>query len=270
MKRFSKLVVDVLVDEEALGRDAALAVVDAARLDGMGDGFVEVGGGEDDEGVGAAEFEHGLLDEPSGLGGDGAAGGLGTGDGDGGNAAVGEEAFDLAGLDEEGLEAAAGEAGAADEGLDLESALGDIGGVLEQGDVAGHEGGSGEAEDMPEGEVPGHDGEDDADGVIADVALGVAGGDVFGGEDARCVLGVVAAGGSALGDFLARGGKRFAHLGGHERGEIVDIGFEDRGEATHPEDALVERFAGVRFGSVGRDGELGVDRVRCECVEAAE
>ncbi len=60
------------------------------------------------------------------------------------------------------MEGAAREAGAADEGLDGEGALGDVGGVLEESDVAGHEGGSEEAEDLPEGEVPGHDGEDDA------------------------------------------------------------------------------------------------------------
>ena len=158
------------MDEEALGGDAGLAVVDAASLDGGVDGGVEVGGGQDDEGVGAAELEDGLLDEPAGLGGDGAAGGLGAGDGDGGDAGVGEDVFYLAGLDEQGLEDAAGEAGAADEGFDGESALRDVGGVLEQADVAGHERGREEAEDLPERKVPRHDGEDDAEGVPADVA----------------------------------------------------------------------------------------------------
>ena len=170
-KRASKAVVDLVGDEEALGGDAGLAGVDAAGFDGGFDGDVEVGGGHDDEGVAAAEFEDGFFDEPSGLGGDGAASGLAAGDGDGGDALVGEDGFDLAGFDEEGLEGAAGKAGAADEGLDGERALGDVGGVLEQADVAGHECGREEAEDLPEGEVPGHDGEDDAERVPADVGV---------------------------------------------------------------------------------------------------
>ena len=60
----------------------------------------------------------------------------------------------------------------------------------------------------------------------------------FGFEDALGVVGVVAAGGDAFGDFEARGGEGLAHLGGHERGEIFGIGFEQEGEAAHPEGAL--------------------------------
>ena len=258
------------MDDEALGGDAALAVVDAASLDGVGDGVVEIGGGEDDVGVGAAEFEDGLLDEPASLRGDGAAGGFGTGDGDGGYSVVGEEAFNLAGLDEEGLEAAAGEACAADEGLDGERALRDVGGVLEQADVAGHERGSEETEDLPEREVPGHDGEDYADGVVADIAsfvllkaVGVVGGDGFRGEDAGGVIGEVTAGGGALLYFLPRGDEGLAHLGGHQGGELFEVGIEERGEAAHPEDALVERLAGVGPGGAGCDGQLGVERFGC-------
>ncbi len=186
-------------DDEALGGDAGLAGVDEAGAHGGLDGDVEVGGGQDDEGVGAAELEDGFFDEPSGLRGDGAAGGLGAGEGDGGDARVGEDAFDLSGFDEERLEGAAGEAGAADERFDGERALGDVGGVLEEADVAGHQCRREEAEDLPEGEVPGHDGEDDAERVPADVGV-VLGLDGLGGEDARGVVGVVAAGGGALED----------------------------------------------------------------------
>ena len=108
-------------------------------------------------------------------------------------------------FDEQGLEGAAGKACAADERFDGEGALGDVGGVLEQADVAGHQRGSEEAEDLPEGEVPRHDGEDDAERVPADVAVVVAGGDGLGREDAGGVVGVVAAGGGALEDFEAGG-----------------------------------------------------------------
>jgi len=114
---FFKLGVDAFVDDEAFGGDAGLAVVDAASLDGVFDGDVEVGGRKDDEGVGATELEDGFFDEPAGLGGDGAACGFGAGEGDGGDAGVVEDVLYLAGFDEEGLEDAAGEAGATDEGL---------------------------------------------------------------------------------------------------------------------------------------------------------
>ena len=249
-----ELGVDAVVDEEALGGDAGLAVVDAAGLDGVGDGGVEVGRGKDDEGVGATELEDGLFDEPSGLGGDGAASGLRAGDGDGDDAGVGEDDFDLAGFDEEGLEDAAREAGATDKGFDSERALRDVGGVLEKTDVASHERGSEETEDLPEGEVPGHDGEDEADGVVADVGLGVLGGDALGGEEADGVVGVVAAGGGALGDFVAGGDEGLAHLGGHGDGQLFAVGLEERGETAHPEDAQVDGLSGVGLGGARCDG----------------
>ena len=86
-----EVVVDLVSDDEALGGDAGLAAVDAARTHGGFDREVEVGGRHDDEGVAATKLEHGLLDEPAGLGGDGAAGGLAAGDGDRGDALVGED-----------------------------------------------------------------------------------------------------------------------------------------------------------------------------------
>ena len=77
-------------------------------LNGGFDGGVKVGGGHDDEGIAAAEFEDGLLDEPPSLSGDGAAGGFAAGEGDGGDARVGEKRLDLCGLDEQRLENAGG------------------------------------------------------------------------------------------------------------------------------------------------------------------
>ena len=174
-----ELVVDRVGDDEALGGDAGLAAVDAARADGGCDRGVEVGGRHDDEGIAAAELEHGLLDEPAGLRGDGAACGFAAGDGDGGDALVGEDVLDLARFDEQRLEGAAGKAGAADERFDGERALRDVGGVLQQADVAGHQRGREKAEDLPEGKVPRHDGEHDAERVPADVAVVVA----------RCAMG---------------------------------------------------------------------------------
>ena len=121
---------------------------------------------------------------------------------------------------EQRLEGAAGKAGAAHQGFDGERALGHVGGVLEQADVARHQRGREKAEDLPEGEVPGHDGEHDAERVPADV--GVVGSDVdgLGREDAGGVVGVVAADAGAFEDFGAGLRDGLAHLGGDERGEV--------------------------------------------------
>ena len=59
---------DRLVDDEAFGAQAGLAGVEEASRDGLRDDHVEVGVGEDDEGVGAAQFEHALLGGASGAG----------------------------------------------------------------------------------------------------------------------------------------------------------------------------------------------------------
>ena len=244
-----KFGVDGVGDEEALGGDAGLAAVDCAGGDGGCDGGVERGRGHDDEGIAAAQFEDGLLDEPSGLGCDGAAGGLASGDGDGGDALVGEHHLHLAGLDEQRLEAAAGKAGAAHQGFDGERALGDVGGVLEQAGVAGHQSGREKAEDLPEGEVPGHDGEDDAEGLPAEGGVERRCVDGLRREDAGGVFGVEAAGGGALGDLGAGLGDGLAHLGGDERGQVGGLALQQAGQLVHAERAVGEgefRGAGER------------------------
>jgi hypothetical protein len=51
--------------------------------------------------------------------------------------------------------------------------------VLEQRHVAGKDGGNAEPEGLPEREVPGHDREHDAEGLVHDVALLCLGPDLF-------------------------------------------------------------------------------------------
>ena len=76
--------------------------------------------------------------------------------------------------------------------------------MLQDGSVASHDGGRGKADDLPVGEVPGHDCQDDADGREFDVALGGVGGHVFGREECLGVLGVVVAVPGALLDLSQR------------------------------------------------------------------
>src|SRR5690606_41636094 len=59
---------DGFFDDEALGGDAALPVVLYARLDADLHGAAEVGIFEHDEGIGAAELEHGRLEVLAGGG----------------------------------------------------------------------------------------------------------------------------------------------------------------------------------------------------------
>ena len=58
----AEIVIDRPLDEEAVGGQAILARGHELCLDRFGDGAVEVGIGEDDEGGVAAEFEHEMLD----------------------------------------------------------------------------------------------------------------------------------------------------------------------------------------------------------------
>ena len=141
--------------------------------------------------------------------------------------------------------------------------------MLEEADVASHECGREEAEDLPEGEVPGHDGEDDAEGVPADVGV-VFGVDGFGREDAGGVVGVVAAGGGALEYFLLRGVEGLAHLEGDDGGEVVGLVLEESGELAHAEGAVLEGDGGVGAEGFGGEGDLFEDGFGGEGVEAAD
>ena len=109
------------------------------------------------------------------------------------------------GADEQGLEHSVGEAGPRRGVLEVERGLGHVRGVLEEGDVAGHEGRRREPDDLPEREVPRHDGEHGSEGLIGHKGslLGGCGRDGLVGEHASAVLGVVAQAGGTLGDLVA-------------------------------------------------------------------
>ena len=87
--------VELVDDDEPLGRVAGLAGVVEARGDGGLDGRVEVVGAEQDERVRAAELEHDLLEVAPGDLGDGRAGALRAGQRDALHARVGDDRRDL-------------------------------------------------------------------------------------------------------------------------------------------------------------------------------
>ena len=233
-----------------------MAAVDAARAHGGFDGEVEIGGRHDDEGVAAAEFEDGFLDEPAGLGGDGAAGGLAAGDGDCGDALVAKDGLDLADFKQQRLKGAAGKAGATNQRLDRESALRDVRRMLEQADVACHQRGREKAEDLPEGEVPRHDGEHDAERIpahIAVVGLGVGWlrAQGCGRRDRRSSGRRRRTSGSRASGF-----ERLAHLERDQRGKVFGLVFKDGGELAHAEGAMLERHVCVGAEGIVGEGDL--------------
>jgi hypothetical protein len=161
------------------------------------------------------------------------------------SARVVENAFHLPGGDQQCLEDIRRKSGAADDVFDGERALRDVGCMLEQADIAGHQGRSGEAEDLPEGEVPRHDGEDGSDGLVTNIAAAGAHVDSFFREQALAVFDVVAAGEGAFGGLGARGSDGLSHLEGHGAGEGVFLRFEDVGGGREPAGAIGEGSAAV-------------------------
>ena len=186
------------MNDKALGGDAGLAIIDDAGFDGGGGGFFEVGAGHDDEGIAAAEFQHNFLDALGGGNADLDAGLLAAGERGGGDTRIIEDAVHLRSADQKRLEHALGKAGAADDLFDFQSALRNVGRVLQQADIAGHQARRDEAEHLPERKVPGHDGEDDADGLIMDVTFCGGGGDGLVGNKTRRIFGIVAARGQRI------------------------------------------------------------------------
>ncbi len=135
-----------------------------------------------------------------------------------------DDRVNLARADHQGAEDILGEPGEGEDLLDLQGAAGDVGRMFQQPGISGHEGRGGEAEDLPEGEVPRHDGKDDAQGTMGDVGFaGVAGNNLVG----KKILGVVGIEITASGAFVDLGpplNNRLAHLQRHGAGVTVGVG----------------------------------------------
>jgi hypothetical protein len=203
---------DCFLDDEPLRGNARLATVDKARC-GAGCGrFTQVRVGEHQVGVRTPQLEHRLLQEASGLLGNRSPGRIRTGQGRCHHTRMLEHLFDPRGGEDQGPEQSVWKASLCEDAIDLEGASGDVGGMLQNASVSCHEGRCGEAEHLPEGKVPGHDGEDDPEGTVRHITLGAVGLDLDVGEDRFGVLGVVAAGPGAFVDLCTTLANRFAHL----------------------------------------------------------
>ena len=160
-----------LDDDEALGGNAALARVDEPTLRARRDRGDEIGVLEHHVGVAAAELEHRLLDHAAGLGRHRLAGGDAAGERHGSDLRPLDDAGDAVARNQQRREQARRQPGVGEEPLDRERAAGDVGGVLENDAVAGHERRRRGAEDLPEREVPRHHGEQHAQRLVGDEAL---------------------------------------------------------------------------------------------------
>ena len=133
--------------------------------------------------------------------------------------------------------------------FDGESALWDVGGVLQQTHVARHECGSGESDDLPEGKIPGHHCENRADRKVADKGLLRACFHDFVGHEPFNIFGVVTAGAGALDGFGDGGFISLAHLERHQMPKFVFVALEDFGGSEHALRALGEGRIPLRFES---------------------
>ena len=198
--------------DKALGRDAALAGISKARGDGDRKHLVEIGVSQNDERIGAAEFENHLL----------AVRASGRGNRSASARAAGQRytAYPLVGDNRrhgicfdhkiEKQRFAAGRL--ADH---LFNGLGtrlNILGMLQQGRIAGQHGRNKETKNLPERKVPRHDRQHRTERLELDLAQSCLGLCRLRRKVGRAVLGEVARGRCAFANFGNRLLQRFAHL----------------------------------------------------------
>jgi hypothetical protein len=132
-----------------------------------------------------------------------------------------------------GLQQAGGHAGVGEHLGDGERAVRDIRGMLEQDGVAGHQGGHGRTEKLPEGKIPRHDREHDTQRLVDDPRGFRRAGRMLIRQPVGAVPGIVIADGGAFLDLGTRLGDGFAHFCGDQPGEIVALQSKDA--AQRPE-----------------------------------
>ncbi len=221
------------MDQEALCRDAGLAVVLHAGFYRLLRGLLQRSVGQNDERIAAAELKHAGLELAPGCGADRAAHGDAAGEGDGGNAGIGDQSSRRVAFEREVLETALLKTGAPDKILQRRGALRHVLGVLEQPDIARHERRSGEANDLPEWIIPRHDGEHRAERLIPNPAAPVRVGRRFIGQQLLRLFGEVTAGRGALPCLVEGLLDRLAHFQRHQPAQALVFGLEQPGKAEH-------------------------------------
>ena len=156
------------------------------------------------------------------------------GERDGRDPVVGHQRLGTGRGNEKRLKRPGREAGFRKHGLDGEGAARHVGRMLQKSDVAGDQGRRGEPEYLPQGEVPGHDGEHCTEWLEAYAAFAGTRLHHLVREEGGSVLRVVAAHPLALVDFGQRGSEGLSHLGGHQAPELLAAGSQPVGRRREP------------------------------------
>ncbi len=159
-KRLGEVVKQRLRHQEPLGANATLAVVEVARRHGELHGFRKIGILQNDEGIGTAELEHDSLPGSGRFLRNGAAGADAARDGGSPHPRIGDDGGTRLNLDRKVDIEPFGATGVAHQGLQRLGAALDRFGVLDDRGVADKGCGVEEAQHLPEGYVPGLNGED--------------------------------------------------------------------------------------------------------------
>ena len=199
--------------DDALGGDTALTGVEHPADQRAGDGVLQVGILQDNQGIAAAELHDGLLQAAAGAFGHRGSGALTSGDGDAGDPRVFDQPPDLVDAGEHVRVNPRRGASLLKEPRERQRAVRDVLGVLDDQDIAGHQLRSGDAGELVVGEVPGLDAEDHTD------RLGFDHGSrrfwqLLGGEERLGAVGVVVEDRCRQADLCLRGSDQLAHLGG--------------------------------------------------------
>jgi hypothetical protein len=157
------------VDDETLGRNAGLTAVHRAGFDTGLHGLVEIGTGHHDERIASAELQDDLLDLVARFRGDALSGGFTSGQRGGRDACVLKNRMNPGRTDQKRLKHPLGESGLAENFLDRQGTLRHVGRVLEQTNISGHQCRGRKTEHLPEREVPRHDRQNHAQGLVMDV-----------------------------------------------------------------------------------------------------
>ncbi len=183
----------------------------------------QVGVLEHQVGVAAAQLEHRLLQAGPGPRRHGATRGRAAGEGDGGHLGRGDRSRRRGSTPTSSVRNASRGTPASCRISSIASAQPrHVRGVLEQARVAGHQRRGGEAEHLPEGEVPGHHRQHETERLEGHVApRGVRSARARAARKRSRVLGVVVAAAGALVGLGAALGQRLAHLERHQARQLV-------------------------------------------------
>ena len=214
--------IELVGDDETLGRVAGLAGVLEAGVDRLLDRRIHVVGAEQDERIGTAQLQHHLLEVATGDLGHGRPGALRTSQRHAAHPRIRDHPLDLfvGGVDVD--VGVLGEASVVEHLLDGRGRLRALGRVLEQNGVADHQVRAREPRHLVVGVVPRHDPQQDPERAAADERRPLAGEQLnrLVGHELLGVVGVEAVDVDAEVDLSERLLDRLAHLAHDDLGEL--------------------------------------------------